>query len=56
MDKATPIIRIQKNIESTTNKMRLPKEWCKDNSYSVYLEIYEDYIKIIPIKSTKKGE
>lgn len=56
MAEKTPTLRFQKNIEKTTNKMRIPKEWCNKNGYSVYLEIYEDYIKIIPTKSKKKGD
>lgn len=48
-----PIIRLQKNAESKTNKMRIPKQVIEQWGNQFYMEIYKDHIKLIPIK--KKG-
>lgn len=48
MEKA--ILRLPKNTEKTTNKMRLPKFFIEIWGRNYYMEIYEDYIKLIPIK------
>ena len=48
-----PIIRLQKNAETTTNKMRIPQQIIDKWGNQFYMEIYKDHIKLIPIK---KGE
>ena len=48
-----PIIRLQKNAETTTNKMRITQQIINKWGNKFYMEIYKDYIKLIPIK---KGE
>ena len=48
-----PIIRLQKNAETTTNKMRIPQQIIDKWGNQFYMEIYKDYIKLIPVK---KGE
>lgn len=47
------LIRLQKNTEKNTNKMRIPKEVVEKFGRNYYMEIYKDHIKLIPIK---KGE
>ena len=49
-----PILRLQKNAEATTNKMRIPQQVINKWGNQFYMEIYKDHIKLIPIK--KKGE
>lgn len=48
-----PIIRLQKNAETTTNKMRIPQQIIEKWGKQFYMEIYKDKIVLIPIK---KGE
>lgn len=43
----------QKNTEKTTNKMRIPKKFVENHGRNYYMEVYEDYIKIIPIRKNK---
>ena len=45
-----PILRLQKNAEATTNKMRIPQQIIDKWGNKFYMEIYKDYIKLIPIK------
>lgn len=45
--------RLFKNAEATTNKLRLPQKIVEKFGRSFFMEIYDDYIKLIPIK---KGE
>lgn len=45
-----PMIKLQKNTEKTTNKMRIPKFVVEKWGNKYYMEVYEDYIKLIPIK------
>lgn len=49
-----PTLRLQKNAETTTNKMRIPKQIINKWGNKFYMEIYQNYIKLIPIKN--KGE
>lgn len=46
-------IVLQKNTEKTTNKMRIPKFFVDKFGRKFYMEIYDDYIKLIPIKKEK---
>ena len=48
-----PIIRLQKNAEKTTNKMRIPQQIIDKRGNKFYMEIYKDKIVLIPIE---KGE
>lgn len=48
-----PILRLQKNAEATTNKIRIPKNVIKTLGNQFYMEIYENKIILKPIK---KGE
>jgi hypothetical protein len=48
-----PIIRLQKNAETTTNKIRIPQQIIDKWGNKFYMEMYKDCIKLIPIK---KGE
>lgn len=45
-----PSMVFQKNVEQTTNKMRIPKKFVEKHGRSYYMQIYDDYIKIIPMK------
>ena len=49
-----PILILQKNAETTTNKIRLPKETVEQFGNQFYMEIYADKIILRPIE--KKGE
>lgn len=49
-DRMEGIIRLQKNAESTTNKIRLPKDVVKRMGNQFYMEIHQDKIILIPIK------
>ncbi len=40
----------QKNVESNTNKMRLPKAIVEQWGKQFYMEIYQDKIILKPIK------
>lgn len=45
-----PNIRIIKNTEKTTNKMRIPKYVVEKWGSKFYMEIYDDKIILIPFK------
>ena len=47
------IMKIQKNAETTTNKMRIPQSIINKWGNQFYMEIYKDYIKLIPIRKEK---
>lgn len=51
MEKPTMIL--QKNAEKSMNKIVIPKACVLKWGNQFYMEIYNDYIKLIPIK---KGE
>ena len=48
-----PILILQKNAETTTNKIRIPQQIIDQWGNKFYMEIYEDEIILKPIK---KGE
>ena len=48
-----PILVLQKNIEKETNKIRLPKVFTDKHPRETIMKVYEDYIKIIPIRKAK---
>ena len=45
-----PVMVFQKNVESNTNKMRLPKAIVEQWGKQFYMEIYQDKIILKPIK------
>jgi len=48
-----PVLTLQKNAEKTTNKVRIP-QWIIDKwGNRFYMEIYADYIKLVPIKERR---
>lgn len=47
------ILKLQKNVEKNTNRIRLPQQFVDTFGNQYYMEVYKDYIKIVPIK---KGE
>lgn len=46
----TMIMKLQKNAEKTTNKVRIPQFIIDKWGNQFYMEIYEDHIKLIPVK------
>lgn len=48
-----PILILQKNAETTTNKIRIPKNVIKTLGNQFYMEIYENKIILKPIKKGK---
>lgn len=48
------VMRFVKNAEKTKNKIVIPKACIERWGNQFYLEVYEDHIKLVPIK--KKGE
>jgi len=48
------IMKIQKNAESKTNKIRIPKAFIDKFGKQFYMEVFEDKIVLKPIK--KKGQ
>lgn len=48
-----PTITYQKTTEKSTNKMRIPKVIVESWGSKYYMEVYKDYIKLIPIKKEK---
>lgn len=48
-----PILRFYKSAENSKNKIVIPK-YCIDNlGRDYYLEVYKDYIKLVPVKKEK---
>ena len=45
-----PILILQKNAETTTNKIRIPQQIINQWGKQFYMEIYEDKIILKPIK------
>ena len=43
----------QKNADKKLNRIIIPKFFIEQNGNQFYMEVYKDYIKLIPIK---KGE
>jgi len=54
MEEEKPILVYQKNLEKTTNKIRLPKRFTDKFENSYYIYEYEDKLVLKPI--VKKGE
>lgn len=48
-----PKLRFMKNAEKTMNKIILPKVCVDKWGYSYYLEVYDDHMKLVPIKKEK---
>lgn len=47
------IMRLFKKAEKTQGKMVIPKAILNKLGYEFYMEIYEDYIKLIPVGKEK---
>lgn len=47
------ILKLQKNVEKNSNRIRLPQSFVDTFGKQYCMEVYKDYIKIIPLK---KGE
>lgn len=45
-----PVMVLQKNAETTTNKIRLPKPIIEQWGKEFYMEVYQDKIILKPIK------
>lgn len=45
-----PILRLRKNAEATTNKMRIPKPIIDKWGRKFCMEIYKDCIILLPLK------
>lgn len=50
-----PILIYHKTTERVTRKMIIPKKAVEKFGNEYYMELYEDYIKLVPIKK-KEGE
>lgn len=48
-----PIVTYNKNAEKNKNRVIIPKFFIDKNGREFYMQVFEDYIKIIPVK---KGE
>lgn len=48
-----PKLRFYKKAEKTMNKIILPKVCIEKWGNSYYLEVYENYIKLVPIQKEK---
>jgi hypothetical protein len=51
-----PILIYQKNVEKTTQKIKLPKHLVENWGYEYYMEIYSNKIVLIPIKLKNEEE
>ena len=51
MDK--PQLKFQKNAEKSKNKIVLPKRCIEKWGSKYYLEVYDNYMKLIPIQREK---
>lgn len=49
-----PTLILQKNAEKTLNKVVLPKKFVRKHGYQFFMEVYDDYIKLIPTKREVK--
>ena len=48
-----PKLRFIKNAEKSMNKIVIPKICIDKWGFSYYLEVYDDHMKLIPIKKEK---
>lgn len=44
----------KKNADKTLNRIIIPKFFIEKHGYSFYMEVYDDYIKLVPIKKGEK--
>ena len=49
-----PILVYQKNADKEKNRIIIPKVFIDNWGRQFYLEVYEDYIKLIPVKTHTK--
>ena len=45
-----PKLIYQKNADKALNRIVLPKQFVDENGREFYMEVYENYIKLVPIK------
>lgn len=43
-----PQLIYQKNADKVLNRVVLPKKFIEKYGYQYYMEVYEDYIKLVP--------
>lgn len=55
MNNKKPLLIYQKNADKTMNRIILPKKFIETYGRNYYMYVYDDYIKIVPMK-IKKGE
>ena len=48
-----PTLILQKNAEKTLNKVVLPKKFVEKHGREYFMEIYQDYIKLVPVRKEK---
>lgn len=48
-----PILTYQKNVDKTSNKMIIPKKIVEQWGTQFYMEVYQDYIKLVPVKKER---
>ena len=48
-----PIMRLIKNAEKKQGKLVIPKAILNQWGTQFYMEVYEDYIKLIPVRKDK---
>ena len=53
-DKQKPQLVYQKNADKLRNKIIIPKPFVDKHGYSFQMEVYEDYIKLIPMKKEEE--
>lgn len=49
-----PILIFQKNADKNANRIIIPRPFVEKFGYNFYMEVYEDEIRIKPVK--KEGE
>ncbi len=48
-----PKLIYQKNADKILNRVVLPKKFIDKFGYQYYMEVYEDYIKLVPVRKEK---
>ena len=48
-----PQLIYQKNADKVLNRVVLPKKFIEKYGYQYYMEVYEDYIKLVPKREDK---
>ena len=45
-----PLLIYQKNADKVLNRVMLPKKFIDKYGREFYMEVYKDYIKLIPVR------